>query len=53
MKVKDLIERLQEVSDEYGEDMDIQICESQYDWDEVLYYIPDPADADRAEEIRL
>lgn len=52
MKVVDLIKTLQKILAEDG-NVDIDICQSQFDWDSVLYYIPDPMESDRSVEIRL
>ena len=50
MTVKKLIEILQRIENQESE---IFIAESQYDWENVLVYVPNPANADEAVEVHL
>jgi len=52
IKVEDLIEVLQHLAKEHP-GIELEMGESSFDWEPVLYYIPNPADADHVEEIRI
>lgn len=52
MLASDLVNTLCTIIVEEG-DVDIQIAESQHDWESVLYYVPNEASADEVREIRL